>query len=92
MRSYASIDRIEGKIAVCEVELVEVQESKNIPIFKKQTEMMDVLVDKLSNKLGEVKEGDIIVVEHDEEDLIYIYSKDDEEKQRRVELLKQILG
>lgn len=42
MKSYASIDRIEGDFAVCEVELIPVGESNPEDFATKPCEMMDV--------------------------------------------------
>lgn len=91
MKSYASIDRIEGKFAVCEVELIPVEESKPEDFATKETEMFDVSLQKISTFIGEVQEGDILVVEHDLEDVYFVYYKDEEEKARRLEILKSIM-
>ena len=90
MKSYASIDSIEGKFAVCEVELLPVDESKPEDFTVKDTVMIDVLLQEIPASLGQVKDGDILVVEHDEESVISIYCKDDEEKARRLELFRRI--
>lgn len=91
MKSYASIDRIEGKFAVCEVELIPVEESKPEDFATKETEMFDVPLQKIPTSIGEVQEGDILVVEHDFEDVYFVYYKDEEEKARRLEILKSIM-
>lgn len=91
MKSYAAIDRIEENIAVCEVELLETEQSKTTDFFDKETKMMDVLLEKIHEVTENVEEGDILVVEHDGENVIYIYYKDDSEKQRRIEILQAIM-
>lgn len=91
MKSYASIDRIEGKFAVCEVELLPIEESKPEDFVAKDTEILDILLQEIPENLGKVQEGDVLVVEHDGENVTSVYYKDEEEKARRVELLKSII-
>lgn len=91
MISYASIDRIEGEYAVCEVELVSTIKSNTLSAKDKETNMVDIPVKVIINSVGECMEGDILVVEQKEGEIIYIYEKDKEEKQRRTELLKSIM-
>lgn len=52
---------------------------------------MDVLFEKIHEAIENVEEGDILVVEHDGENVIYTYYKDDSEKQRRIEILQAIM-
>ena len=92
MRSYAYIDRIEGKWAVCEVELLPVEESKPEDFAIKDCEMMDVSLRKIPFYIRKVKEGDILVVEHDGENVTRVYRKDEEEKARRSEILRGIMS
>lgn len=47
MKSYATIDRIEGNFAVCEVELIPIEESKPEDFATKDCEMMDVSLRKI---------------------------------------------
>lgn len=89
MTSYASIDRIEGNWAICEVELLPFDESRPEDFAIKDTAMIDVLLDQFSDN---VEEGDIFVVEHDGENVTLIYYKDEKERFRRLELLKKIIG
>lgn len=88
MKSYASVDRIEGKFVVCELEMLEVEQSKPEDYAKKETVMVDVLLGFICSIVGEIHEGDIIVVEHDSENITQIYYKDDAEKARRIEQIK----
>lgn len=93
MKSYASIDRIEGKFAVCEIEMVPVEESANFTSFEKETEMVELLVDSITEECGEVIEGDIIIIEHDDDaNVTAVYEKDEAEKQRRIKLLEEIMN
>ena len=89
MTSYASIDRIEGKFAVCEVELISVKARKREEYVPYDTEFMDVPLENFPENLGKIKDGDIFVVEHDGENIISICFKDEMEKARRLELLRE---
>lgn len=90
MKSYVSIDRIEGNFAVCEVELIDFERSKPDD-FDKPTEFVDIYLEQINVSVGDVKEGDIIVIEHDENGIIDICYKDEAEKQRRIDVLKAIM-
>ena len=91
MKCYASIDRIEGEFAVCEVELLPIEESAKLSFFEKETEMIDVQINRINEAYNDIKEGDIIVVESDNSNISHIYGKDEAEKQRRVKLLEEIM-
>lgn len=88
MRSYAAVDRMEGKFAICELELEEVEASRPEDYFTKETKMVDIPLEAIPD---EISEGDILIVEHDKESVTQIFGKDDEEKQRRVQLLEQLM-
>lgn len=90
MKSYASIDRIEETFAVCEVEMIEIENSKPEDYSEKETEMINIILEKITARVGNIKEGDILVVEHDREEIKEIYYKDEEEKQRRIAVLKEL--
>ena len=94
MKCYASIDRIEGKFAVCEVELylLEDGECEQLGHDITDTVMADIPLQEIPNEIGVVKEGDVLVVEYDDQNVTQIYSKDEEEKARRVKLLKEVMG
>lgn len=92
MISYAYIDRIEGKFAVCEVELLPFEESNPEDFKSKETVMMDIPMDKFPEFMGSVNEGDVWVVNHNNENVKIVYYKDEEEKARRLEIRKQILS
>lgn len=91
MRSYASIDRIEGEYAVCELELTETTISRDLPAKDKDTIMVDFYMQEITDYLGDIKEGDILVVEQEDGTILFVYGKDEREKQRRIELLKSIM-
>ena len=91
MKSYSVIDRIERNFAVCEVELVSVEESLNLDISEKETLMMDIELDVITQICGNIQEGDIIIVEHNSNCVYNVYEKDEEEKQRRIQLLEKII-
>ena len=81
MKSYMTIDRIEGKFAICELEFISTEQSAD-------TEMIDVP----TAMLKDPEQGDVFMVEHEKETLYRIYGKDNEEKRRRIEALKAIMG
>lgn len=91
MKSYASIDRIEGSYMVCEVELIELEESFNVDYSDRETEMMDIPLEKVLSQLGEVTNGDILVVIHNGQSITEVCGKDYDEKQRRIDYLKDLL-
>lgn len=90
MKSYAIVDRIEGKFAVCELEMLEVEQSRPEDFAQKETVMVDILSEFICSIVGELYEGDVLVVEHDDENVTSIYYKDNAEKARRIELIKQL--
>jgi len=91
MKSYAAIDRFEGKYAVCIVEYVDIEESLKMKFSEKRVEEIDIPKIEIVNAIEEVKEGDILVVEHEEDEIICICSKDDNEKQRRNDIIREII-
>lgn len=91
MRSYASVDRIEGKFAVCEVELISLKARNAEEYVPYDTEFMDLSLETIPVSLGEVKDGDILVVEHDGQNIISFCYKDEMEKARRLELLREMM-
>ena len=91
MRSYASVDRIEGEYTVLEVELLDTETSRTTSFKDKETIMVDVLTETIKNVIEEFEEGDIIVLEHEDEIINTFYEKDDNEKQRRIDILKAIM-
>lgn len=92
MKSYASVDRIEGNFAVCEVELLPFNLSNPSDFSSKETSMMDIPLSQIFETIGDIEEGDILVVEHDTEIVTAVYFKDIEEQHRRAEILRQIMN
>lgn len=91
MKSFASIDRINHNIAICEVENLAVEYSRTEDFAKKETIMMDISLDEIVSVVGTICEGDIIVTEHNGEAITKVYCKDDQEKQRRINCLNAIM-
>ena len=82
MKSYASVDRIEGKYLVCEVELISVEDRNREEYIPYDTTSMDIPLQEIPTSMGNVKDGDILIIEHDGENITFIYGKDDDEKNR----------
>ena len=85
MKSFAAVDRIEGPYTICELEMCPAEISNVADFFTKETIMIGIPIADIYNAIGNFREGDILVVEHDG-------NKDEEEKQRRIELIKKIIG
>ena len=88
MKSYMTIDRIEGKFAICELEFISTEQSAEVDYWERDTEMIDVP----TAMLKDPEQGDVFMVEHEKETLYRVYGKDNEEKRRRIEALKAITG
>ena len=94
MRVFSSVDRIEGKYAVCEVNVFILEDDELQLIEHEITDrpMVDVPLQEIPEEVGKVNEGDILVVEYDGEKITKVYSKDEEEKARRLKFLKEVMG
>ena len=92
MRSYAVVDRIEGKFVVCEVETIEVERSYAETYYDHDVIMMDVPIDFFSKIEENVKSSDIFEVEHNKEEVQLVYCKNDEERQTRINVLEEIVN
>ena len=90
MISYAYIDRIEDRLAVCEVELISFEESRPEDFKTKETVMMYIPLTEFPMNYGSISEGDVLVVRHDSETVKSVLYKDQEEMKRRLEILSQI--
>ena len=90
MKSYASVDRTEGSYVICEVELMELENSQ-VEDCDKAVEMIDIPLEMALKSVENVDDGDILIVEHNNGDVIEVYCKDEEEKQRRIDYLRQIM-
>lgn len=86
MRSYLSVDRIEENYAVCELELIDIETSKQTAIWDRETQMIDVPLQFLNG----VNEGDVLQVDHCGEAIERIFCIDVEEKQRRIDALGKL--
>ena len=91
MTSYASVDRIEGGLVVIEVEMLPIEESNPEDFDTKATLFVDLELHRIPDAVGEVNEGDILVVEHIGDIITNVYYKDEEEKARRLDLLSKLL-
>ena len=92
MESFASIDRIEGNFVVLEIELVRAQEREEYDFLDDdQTVFVDV-PKSMTAKLGEIREGDILLVTHQDGIISNIVCKDDVEKRKRVAKLEEIMS
>lgn len=90
MISYLVIDRIEEKIAVCEVELIEIDESKEISFLDKETVMSDIPVELFEDCGNNLCESDVYVVEHENGNVRNVLFKDDTKKQSRIDQIRAI--
>ena len=91
MKSYASIGEVEEFFVVCEVELIPMEESKTLHYRQKETDIVLIPNEIFTAKISEFTEGDIIVVEHEKGEVKEVYYKDDSEKARRIELIREKL-
>lgn len=92
MKSYASIDRIEGNYAVCELEMIGIQESMKIALGTRETIMIDIPVFQIYKIIGkQPEEGDVIVVEHEDSTIKQICYEDTYEKTKRIEQIIAIM-
>lgn len=91
MKSYASIDRFEGELAVCELELYDIESEEEIPIHKRKTTMIDLSKNAIEHYVGKVNEGDILLVENEDGKVVWIYRNDKKEKERRQEIIKGLM-
>ena len=92
MKSYASVGEIEDRLAVCEVELIPIEDSRSEDFASKETDIMDIDIELIVQVTSQINEGDILVVEHDGQNVSHVYYKDDEEKARRIEIIQAILN
>lgn len=93
MRSYAAVDRVEGKFAVLEVEKIETTNSNSEDYFDHETEMIEVTLEVIENAVGVLGENDILEVEHDDQGVVLaVYLKAEEEKARREAVYDKIMN
>lgn len=90
MRSYASVEEIDQEFIKCELELIPVEESNAEDYATKPTDMIYLPAGIIPCDVT-VCDGDILEVEHDGNGNVFcVSSKNDEEKSRRLELLRQL--
>ena len=92
MKSYATIDHIEGDYAVCELELIEAQTSNSVDYFYHDTTMMEIPMKLITEQGIDVSEWEILVVEHDGKNVTHIYEKSEEERIRRIEAFNKMMN
>ncbi len=92
MKSYATIDHIEGDYAVCELELIEAQMSDSIDYFYHETTMIEIPMKLIAEKGIEISEWEILLVEHDGKTVTDIYEKSEEERIRRIDAFNKIMN
>ena len=90
MISFMSIDRMEENVAICEVENVPIEVSKSIKSFSVDSFMADVDFDLFLNRCLPIYEGNIYSVIHSEKKVIEVIKLEEEEKQRRIEILRSL--
>lgn len=90
MISFMSVDRVEGNVAVCEVENIPIEVSKARNSFNVNCFMADVRVDEFINRCLPIHEGNIYSVIHSEGKVIEVIKLEPEEKQKRVDILRSM--
>ena len=92
MESFASVDRIEGNYIILEVELIRAQgRDEDSFLDDDLTVMVDVPVS-MTAKLGNIHEGDVLLVTQEDGIISNIVCKDDVEKRRRLSRLSEIMS
>ena len=92
MKSYASIEEIEGEFARCELEMISLENSKVSDFFDKETCMTDIPVYMIVPVVPTFRQGDVIVVNHELGKVSSVCYKDDFEKERRTKLIAEALN
>ena len=80
MISYASVTAVEDNYVSCELELHSIEESMLLGSSRKKFVMVEISTEEIPFEVGE---GDVLVIEHNEENIVMIHGKDEEEHQRR---------
>ena len=87
--SFASVCSVGEEYARCEVEIIPVDESMQDDTFKKESVMVEIPLKEIPYV---VREGEILVVAHDGENIIEVCGKDDRERDRRTARFKALVG
>lgn len=90
MKSYIEVEEIDKKYASCELEMIPVEESRTIDYDSKPTAMVNIPVEMITAVVPDVKEGEILVVQHERGTVVSVCYRDDAEQQRRIELIKSL--
>lgn len=91
MKSYAAVDSIEGSYVRCELEMLDINESRNIAFYDKEEYLMvNIPLDKVCQAVDNVTEQDILIVEHEAGVVISVCGRDDAELQRRMEEYREM--
>lgn len=90
MKSYIAVEEIDRKYASCELEMIPVEESKTTDYDSKPTIMVNIPVEMITATVPDVKEGEILVVQHERGTVASVCYRDDAEQQRRIELIKSL--
>lgn len=90
MKSHAYVERIDDGTAVLELRLTAIddalpKEGKQGRHFRQPRKMVEISAEELTSALPDVKERDVIVVEHTDGVIKNFCYIDYEEKQRRIE-------
>lgn len=92
MKSYAAVDRIVGKHAVCEVELLETENSNSEDYYEHAVITVEIPIELILRTVEEPSESDIFVVEHENGCVTEVYGRSEEEKTRREVVYDSIVG
>lgn len=92
MKSYAAVDRIVGKHAVCEVELLEAENSNSEDYYEHAVITVEIPIELILRTVEEPSESDIFVVEHENGYVTEVYGRSEEEKARREAVYDSIVG
>ena len=90
MKSYIEVEEIDKKYASCELEMIPVEESRTIDYDSKPTTMVNIPIEMITAVVPDVKEGEILVVQHERGTVASVCYRDDAEQQRRIELIKSL--
>ena len=87
--SYASLERVEGDYAVCEVEQLSIFYSK-VGNFDKECFMANIPLEKFIDSGVSILVGNVYSVEHDGKQVFRVVRLEKEETKRRQEWLKSL--
>ena len=88
--SYASLERLEGNYAVCEVEQISILDSR-VGDFSKACYMADIPVNMFGDRGIPIREGNVYSVEHDGTKVSKVIRIEEAETVRRREWLQTVI-